>query len=218
MTLRLSLYSFLADCFKRLKQRVIWKFDDDTLADLPSNVMIRKWLPQNDILAHPNTVLFISHGGVFGSVESVWHGVPMLLIPFFGDQHRNSMRAVRSGYGKVLPYFKINNETLLNGVHELLTNSSYLNKAKEMSKIFKTNPVPPMEEAMFWIEYVCQFRGAQHLKSYAVHMNWISYLMIDVWLVIGLVGLSVVFLVGLVLRCCCSCCGTKNQRGKRKTE
>lgn len=180
--------------------------------------MIRKWLPQNDILGHPNVVLFISHGGVFGSVESVWNGVPMLLIPFFGDQHRNAMRAVRSGYGKVLPYFKINNETLLNTVHELLTNPTYLNKAKEMSKIFRTNPIPPMQEAMFWIEYVCEFRGAQHLKSFAVHMNWISYLMIDVSLVVGLVGLCVVVLVGLMIRCCCCCCRTKNQREKGKTE
>lgn len=208
--------SFFVDCFKHLKQRVIWKFDNDTLANLPSNVMIRKWLPQNDILAHKNMVLFISHGGVFGTVESVWHGVPMILIPFFGDQHRNSMRAVRAGYGKHLPYFSINNDTLLHAVQELLTNKSYYNKAKEMSTIFKTNLVPPMQEAMFWIEYVCQFSGAQHLKSHAVHMNWFSYLLIDVWLVIGFGVFSVVLLIGFVFRWCC--CRGKIQQRKRKNE
>lgn len=205
------------DCFARLKQRVIWKFDSDTLLeDLPSNVMIRKWLPQNDILAHPNVRLFISHGGVFGTVESIWHGVPMLLIPFFGDQHRNTMRAVRIGYGKHLPYFKINNETLFHAVHELLTNQSYFNKAREISTIFKTNLVPPMQEAMFWIEYVCQFSGAPHLKSYAVNMNWFSYLLIDVWIVIGFVIFSVILLICMIFRCCC--CRTENQHGKRKDD
>lgn len=59
------------DTFKNLKQRVLWKFEDESLPGIPSNVMVRKWLPQNDILAHPNMVLFISHGGLFGTSESL---------------------------------------------------------------------------------------------------------------------------------------------------
>lgn len=30
--------------------RVIWKWEDEELVDLPSNVICRKWLPQTDIL------------------------------------------------------------------------------------------------------------------------------------------------------------------------
>lgn len=50
------------NAFGKLKQRVVWKFEDESY-DVPPNVMVRKWLPQSDILGHPNVVLFIGHGG-----------------------------------------------------------------------------------------------------------------------------------------------------------
>lgn len=36
--------------FSKIPQRVLWKWEDDTLQERPSNVMIYKWLPQRDIL------------------------------------------------------------------------------------------------------------------------------------------------------------------------
>lgn len=42
----------------------IWKFEKPmTDLKLPKNVIIRPWLPQSDILAHPNIKAFITHGG-----------------------------------------------------------------------------------------------------------------------------------------------------------
>ena len=35
--------------FSRLKQGVIWKWDED-IPGLPPHIMVRKWLPQQDIL------------------------------------------------------------------------------------------------------------------------------------------------------------------------
>jgi glucuronosyltransferase len=38
------------DAFSELPQRVLWKWESDTLPGQPKNVMLGKWLPQNDIL------------------------------------------------------------------------------------------------------------------------------------------------------------------------
>lgn len=50
--------------FSKLKQRVIWKFEDEAIKT-PPNVLVKKWLPQSDILSHENVVLFITHGGKY---------------------------------------------------------------------------------------------------------------------------------------------------------
>lgn len=70
--------------FKNLTINVLWKYED--LLVVPENVKIQKWLPQSDVLAHKNVKLFITHGGMFGSQEGLSRGVPMLFIPFYGDQ------------------------------------------------------------------------------------------------------------------------------------
>lgn len=66
---------------------VIWKMDTSKLSlQLPKNVLIQNWLPQNDILADNRTKLFISHAGGLSIQEATWHGKPMILLPCFVDQ------------------------------------------------------------------------------------------------------------------------------------
>lgn len=44
----------------------LWKFEKPSIAiQLPKNVIIRPWLPQSDILAHPKIRCFITHSGLY---------------------------------------------------------------------------------------------------------------------------------------------------------
>ena len=52
------------------------------------------WLPQNDVLGHKQTKLFLSHCGSNSVYEAAYHGVPMVAIPFGGDQPMNADKAV----------------------------------------------------------------------------------------------------------------------------
>lgn len=176
-----------ANVFKTLKQRVIMKYEDNMLPSVSSNVMTVKWLPQADILAHPNVILFITHGGIFGSQEGIHNGVPMLFIPFYGDQFRNALRAENAGYGLTLPWSDLSAVTLREKLNDLLAHTGYKEKAIEISKIFKDNPIPVMEQAMYTIEYVIRHNGATHLKSAGIKRSWYQHMLLDVYLVITVV-------------------------------
>lgn len=47
----LAAHHLFIDALKRLPQRVLWKQDgDQNMTDIPSNIRLYKWLPQQDLL------------------------------------------------------------------------------------------------------------------------------------------------------------------------
>lgn len=201
------------ETFKQIKQRVIWKYEDDSLTDLPPNVLIQKWLPQSDILAHPNVRMFISHGGLFSTLESLDRGVPLLVVPFFGDQQRNGQRVATSGYGKVLPFIHITDEAFFNSVNEVLL-PKYFNRAKELQSLWKDNMNKPMDVFHWWVEHVAKYKGAKHLKSHATEMSWCSYLLLDVIAATLAVVFGSIYILYIVVKklCCRKQTGNKKQK------
>lgn len=173
--------SMFIKVFGSLKQRVLWKYEKDDLKNLPSNLMISKWMPQAEILNHPNVILFISHGGLFGTIEGTYFGVPILFTPFYGDQYRNAKMAEKRGYGQHVIFTELNENLLTSKILEMINEEKYRKNAKEMSSILQDSPVKPMELTMYWIEYVVKHKGAKHLKSHAVNMPWYQYLLLDVF-------------------------------------
>lgn len=144
---------------------------------------MRKWLPQTDILAHPNIVLFISQGGMFSSYESLNYGIQNLAIPFASDHFRNAILIEDKGIGKWIDFRNITKESLLHALNEMLTNKEYARRSKDLSNIFNDNLVHPMDEFVWWIEHVIKFDGAKYLKSHAADMCIFTYLLLDVILV-----------------------------------
>lgn len=107
--------------FSTLPQKVIWKYEETV--PMPENILIDSWLPQSDILGHPNVKLFITHGGLLGTTESVYHGVPVIGMPFFGDQKRNIGTAAKAGWGVQLDYNNVTESSLLWALNEVLNNN-----------------------------------------------------------------------------------------------
>ena len=79
------------NAFGKLKQRVLWKWESEEMEGKPDNVMLSKWLPQQDLLAHPNLKLFISHMGQSSSQEALCHQVPVVR-QIFSDSLKQSYK------------------------------------------------------------------------------------------------------------------------------
>lgn len=112
----------LLKTFAQFKQKVMWKWESDNLPGRPDNVFIKSWWPQDDILAHRNVKVFITHGGLLGSTEAIFHGVPVIGIPIFGDQELNMARAQKAGYGLTVNYQNLTQEALTWALNEVLYN------------------------------------------------------------------------------------------------
>ena len=74
-----SLRTKLISVLGNVKQRVLMKWESEEMpSGKPANMMLSKWLPQQDILAHPKLKLFITHGGQSSSQEALCHKKPVV--------------------------------------------------------------------------------------------------------------------------------------------
>lgn len=88
------------------------------------------------------------------------------------------------------------------------TFNRYGENARNTSAMFKDNPLPPLENAVYWIEYVCRYGGTAHLRTAANDLYWFQYLLLDVLLLVLCVTLVSLWatkkiLVLTVNRWCC---------------
>ncbi|XP_034662798.1 UDP-glucuronosyltransferase 2B1-like [Drosophila subobscura] len=185
--------------FGKLKQRVLWKFEDDQLPGKPANVLIKKWYPQPDILAHSNVKIFITHGGLLSTIESLYFGKPVLGLPVLYDQH-NVERARRIGFGLGLDLHQLKQEELEAAIHKLLSEPSYAKASSQISERYRDQPQPSLERAIWWTEYIIRHQGAPHLRAASRDLNYIQLHSLDTLFV--LVGVPLL-IVGLLLKLSC---------------
>ena len=203
--------------FGKLKQKVIWKYENDTLPNKPDNVMISKWLPQRDILAHPNMKLFITHGGLLGTTEALIEGVPVLGIPIFGDQKMNMAKAVERGNGLKILLNDVTEDKLEEALNELLTNPKYSENTKIISERFIDRPMTPQKSVVYWCEYAVRHKGAPHLRAAGNSLNFFQFHSIDVYLTLAVIGIFVAFLNIKIFKFVLRKCFGKKNASKVKT-
>lgn len=201
------------EAFKRMKQRVIWKFEDKLEAS--DNVLIQKWLPQQDILGHPKVKVFITHGGLLSTQESLYHATPVVAIPIFADQPKNARNIQKLGLGVVLVWEELTVDLIINSIREVMNNPQYKKNAEAVSSSARDQPESPRERAVYWTEYVIRHQGAPRLRSPSAELSWVEFLMLDVLLAFHVVLYVVYTILCRLLRFVCGK-GSSPKGGRKK--
>uniref|UniRef100_A0A8C6MQ97 UDP-glucuronosyltransferase n=1 Tax=Mus spicilegus TaxID=10103 RepID=A0A8C6MQ97_MUSSI len=184
----------------QIPQKILWRFEGKKPETLGSNTRLYRWIPQNDLLGHPKTRAFITHGGTNGIYEAIYHGIPVVGIPLFGDQNDNIVQLKTKGAAVRLSQCPVQICTL------------YKKNAMRLSRIHHDQPVKPLDRAVFWIEFVMRNKGAKHLRVAAHDLSWVQYHSLDV---LGFL-LACVLTVMFILKKCCLFCYQKLTKAGRK--
>ncbi|XP_011314832.1 UDP-glucuronosyltransferase [Fopius arisanus] len=181
--------------FRRIAPvRVLMKVANDSalLPGLPDNIKTSSWIPQVALLAHKNTKIFITHGGLMSTLEALTFGVPLIGIPLFGDQHNNIATYKSHGIALQLDLYNITEKSLFWAVNEILNNPKYSETAKYQSKKFLDRPMSAMDTTIFWVEYAIR-HGPGALRSPIVDLPWWQVELIDVYGFLALCLLAIVY-------------------------
>lgn len=198
--------------------RILWKLNVPRFNQLESSSNIRfvRWISSTTgLLAHPKTVLFISHCGVNSAHESIWMGTSILCIPILGDQFDMAQRLEDAGVGKWLDKLTFTSEELKSTIEMMLSDTEKTqreNNIQQVRKIMKWHG--GVERAVDLIEIVSEY-GIQSFVPRKNSFPWYSYYNFDafaIWLLlfIGFVWFS--------RRLCCCCRPQRLERTvKQKT-
>ncbi|XP_012510956.1 PREDICTED: UDP-glucuronosyltransferase 2B17-like [Propithecus coquereli] len=203
----------IASALAQIPQKVLWRFDGKKPDTLGRNTRLYKWLPQNDLLGHPKTKAFITHGGANGIYEAIYHGVPMVGIPLFADQPDNIARMKSKGAAVRVDFNTMSSADLLNALKTVINNPIYKENAMKLSRIQHDQPVKPLDRAVFWIEFVMRHKGAKHLRVAAHDLTWFQYHSLDV---IGFLLACVATVVFIITKCCLFFCRMFATAGKKE--
>ncbi|XP_071352008.1 UDP-glucuronosyltransferase 2C1-like [Trachinotus anak] len=190
----------IAAAFAQLPQKVVWRYKGQRPANLGNNTLLVNWLPQNDLLGHPKTRVFVTHGGTNGVQEAIYHGVPIVGLPLFFDQPDNLSRIKAKGGAVIVDIAMLDRHIFADSLMTVLHNSSYRENMQRLSRLHRDQPMKPLDRAVFWIEYVIRHKGARHLQTQSIKMSWFVYNSVDVIAALLTVVLLVSFICISIVR------------------
>ncbi|XP_076867445.1 UDP-glucuronosyltransferase 2C1-like isoform X4 [Brachyhypopomus gauderio] len=170
----------IASALGQIPQKVLWRYPGEKPDTLAPNTRLYDWIPQNDLLGHPKTKAFITHGGTNGLYEAIYHGVPMVGLPLFADQPDNIIHMKTKGAAVMLDINKMESKDLREALIDVINNPMYKESIMRLSRIHHDQPMKPLDQAVFWIEFVMRNKGAKHLRVEAHNLTWYQYHCLDV--------------------------------------
>lgn len=164
--------------------KFLWKVDTAVVKNitLPSNVMTQSWFNQRAVLNHPNTIAFVTQGGVQSSDESLQAQVPMVCLPMMGDQFYHCAKLQDLGTAQVLNTSFATSQELITALLKVTSNKSYKNNCKQLSKLINTDNAdfPSLDTALKLTKKVLRYNknddnNVYSMKPTAANKRYFDY-------------------------------------------
>ncbi|CAD5226165.1 unnamed protein product [Bursaphelenchus okinawaensis] len=191
------------EAFKQLPEvEFLWKYENkhDKVAENYSNVHTFTWMPQREILKNSKTLAFITHGGMNSLTEATFTATPMISIPLFSDQKRNSAMIERKKMGITLDKITLTTEILVDALRKIIyDDQSYQTNAKEISELIRNRPESPDDRLLKAVEFAGRFDIHEHLDLPGRKLTLIQFYNIDVLATLAASVLVLALVILLVL-------------------
>ena len=126
--------AFFRNCFEAfgdLDAHVIMSIGSNvseaSLGPAPANFNVQRFVPQLEVLQQASA--FVTHGGMNSVSESLYYGVPLVVIPQMSEQEVVGRRVEQLGAGLYLAKARATAETLRDAVEQLLAEDRYRRQA-----------------------------------------------------------------------------------------
>lgn len=80
--------------------------------------------------------------------------------------------------------------------------SRYKDAISKMSALFRDQQESPVERIVYWTEYAVRHKGARHMRSPELDLNWIQFLSLDILATVLFVLYLTYRLFKYILRSC----------------
>jgi len=164
------------------------------------NVNAFSWVQQAAILAHPKTKGFITHMGLNSFNEAAHFGVPIVAIPFFGDQQLNSAMAIRKGFASYVSRREINTKTLSHALGEILHNEKYRNIAQDLKAKIASAPTNAADVFLKHVEFAEKFGRLEDLDLETADDNIFEQFHVDLIVIGVLLALSIYWILSFLTK------------------
>jgi UDP:flavonoid glycosyltransferase YjiC (YdhE family) len=150
-----ALYAAVYEAAAELPARVLLTLgqpdaDVEALGPAPANLRVERWVAPADVLAQADAV--VSHGGFGTTLGAIAAGLPLVVVPLFGDQPHNARQVEAAGAGAVVwpdadappeaMRSSIDPVALCEAVATVLEDPSYGSVASELAAEMAAQPPP----------------------------------------------------------------------------
>ncbi|CEF69808.1 UDP-glucuronosyl/UDP-glucosyltransferase family-containing protein [Strongyloides ratti] len=176
----------------------IWKFEEENnwISKKYPNVILKKWIPQVDLLNDRRLSLFITHGGLNSCLEIAYSGKITITVPFFSDQYRNGHMLSRYNVTKLFMKNDLKNSNKFASIiKEMLENSEYKNNSIRLKRMMKKFPNDIKEKFLNAFKFVGEFGYINELELPSKEMSYIELYNLDIYLIFILIINLIFYLI-----------------------